>query len=103
DRMSQAVSVGQPPPGRWLLLSGVDWRMYTRLLRAFAERPGIRLTYDRGALEILTLFTPPSRFSPGCAACRCRSSGRARCDRRAAARAPRRRAVAGARAPSAHK
>jgi Uma2 family endonuclease len=52
--MIQAASVGQPPPGRWLLLSGVDWWTYTRLLRAFAERPGIRLTYDRGTLEIMT-------------------------------------------------
>jgi Uma2 family endonuclease len=28
--------------------------MYSRLLRAFAERPGIRLTYDRGTLEIMS-------------------------------------------------
>jgi Uma2 family endonuclease len=28
--------------------------MYTRLLRIFAERAGIRLTYDRGELEIMT-------------------------------------------------
>jgi Uma2 family endonuclease len=37
------------------LLYGVDWRTYTRLLRAFAERPGVRLTYDRGVLELMTL------------------------------------------------
>jgi Uma2 family endonuclease len=43
-----------PPPGRWLRLSGVDWPTYSRLLRVFAERPGIRLTYDRGELEIMT-------------------------------------------------
>jgi Uma2 family endonuclease len=28
--------------------------MYSRLLRVFAERPGIRLTYDRGRLEIMS-------------------------------------------------
>jgi Uma2 family endonuclease len=28
--------------------------MYSRLLRAFAERPGMRLTYDRGELEIMS-------------------------------------------------
>jgi len=28
--------------------------MYSQLLRAFAERPGIRLTYDRGRLEIMS-------------------------------------------------
>jgi Uma2 family endonuclease len=52
--MSQATSVGTPPPGRCLRLSGIDWRTYTRLLRIFAERPGIRLTYDRGELEIMS-------------------------------------------------
>jgi Uma2 family endonuclease len=49
--MSQVSSV-QPPPGQSLLLSGVDWETYTRLLRIFTERPGVRLTYDRGGLEI---------------------------------------------------
>jgi len=44
----------RPPAGRWLRLSSVDWRTYSRLLRAFAERPGLRLTYDRGELEIMS-------------------------------------------------
>jgi Uma2 family endonuclease len=52
--MSQAPSVTTPPRGSSLLLSNVDWQTYTRLLRIFAERPGIRLTYDRGELEILS-------------------------------------------------
>jgi Uma2 family endonuclease len=51
--MSRASTVPLPPPGRWLRLSGVDWSTYSRLLRAFAEKPGIRLTYDRGELEIM--------------------------------------------------
>jgi len=42
-----------PPQGR-LLLDGVDWKTYTRLLRVFEERPSIRLTYDRGRLEIMS-------------------------------------------------
>jgi Uma2 family endonuclease len=50
--MSRAV-VPTLPPGQWLLLSDVDWETYTRLLRAFAESPGVRLTYDRGELEIM--------------------------------------------------
>lgn len=40
--------------GRTLLLDHVDWPTYSRLLRAFAERPGIKLTYDRGRLEIMS-------------------------------------------------
>jgi Uma2 family endonuclease len=50
--MSTAV-VRTLPPGQWLRLSNVDWTTYTRLLRAFAESPGVRLTYDRGELEIM--------------------------------------------------
>ncbi|HWG47087.1 MAG TPA: Uma2 family endonuclease [Gemmataceae bacterium] len=37
-----------------LLLNRVDWRTYTRLLCIFADRRGYRLTYDRGALEIMS-------------------------------------------------
>jgi Uma2 family endonuclease len=43
----------EDPYGGQLLLYGVDWRTYERLLRVFAERPSVRLTYDRGVLEIM--------------------------------------------------
>jgi len=46
-----AVSSRRP---QRLVLHGVSWREYTRMLHAFAERPGFRLTYDRGTLEIMT-------------------------------------------------
>jgi Uma2 family endonuclease len=36
-----------------VLLPNTDWQTYSRLLRAFAERPAVRLTYDRGVLEIM--------------------------------------------------
>ena len=45
-----------PRHRRGLVLEDIDWKTYSRLLKAFEERPGIRLTYDRGALEILPLF-----------------------------------------------
>jgi Uma2 family endonuclease len=48
-----STALSSLPAGRCLLLSNVNWKMYTQLLRAFAERPGIRLTYDRGELEIM--------------------------------------------------
>jgi Uma2 family endonuclease len=41
--------VGYPPA----VLHGIDWRTYRRLERAFAGRR-YRLTYDRGALEIMS-------------------------------------------------
>src|ERR1700687_4731675 len=37
-----------------LLLYAVDWRTYTRLLRALDGRH-LRLTYERGTLEFMTL------------------------------------------------
>ena len=42
------------PASPRFVLSGVDWRTYTRLLHIFAERPSIRLAYDRGELEIMS-------------------------------------------------
>jgi Uma2 family endonuclease len=47
-------TVSSSPRPQRLLLYGVSWAEYTRMLRAFAERPGFRLTYDRGALEIMS-------------------------------------------------
>jgi len=41
--------------GRRLVLQDVDWRTYGRLLRALDARPSLRMTYDRGVLEIMTL------------------------------------------------
>ncbi len=43
------------PSSQRLILWGVSWREYARMLRAFAERRAVRLTYDRGVLEIMTL------------------------------------------------
>ncbi len=37
-----------------ILLNGVSWDEYGRYLRAFAERRRVRLTYDRGVLEIIS-------------------------------------------------
>src|SRR5439155_18052169 len=45
----------QSPGEQRLVLYGVSWQEYARMLRAFAERPGVRLTYDRGVLELMTL------------------------------------------------
>ncbi len=52
--MNLTSSVQQAPARPSLVLSGIDWQTYGRLLWAFAERPGVRLTYDRGKLEIMS-------------------------------------------------
>ncbi len=45
----------QVPDVQRLVLYGVSWEEYSRLLRAFARRRGVRVTFDRGVLEIMTL------------------------------------------------
>lgn len=48
-------TVSAPPVVRdRIVLDNVDWRTYTRFLNLFSERPGYRLTYDRGRLEIMS-------------------------------------------------
>lgn len=48
-------TVTSPPAVRdHVILDNVDWKTYTRFLYLFAERPGYRLTYDRGRLEIMS-------------------------------------------------
>lgn len=49
--MSTAASRTRPAAA---VLHDIDWRTYTRLLRAFERRRGFRLTYDRGILEIMS-------------------------------------------------
>ena len=43
----------QAPSGQSLVLEDIDWRTYSRLVRVFAGRPAVRLSFDRGRLEIM--------------------------------------------------
>ena len=59
--MTTAVAGAAPPPaglgppsGRAVRIDGVGWDGYRLLLRAFAGNSGVRLTYDRGKLEIVS-------------------------------------------------
>jgi Uma2 family endonuclease len=49
------MSTVKIPSSQRLVLFGVSWPEYGRLLRAFAHRRAVKLTYDRGTLEIMTL------------------------------------------------
>jgi Uma2 family endonuclease len=49
------MAIVHVPSEQRLIFSGVSWPEYERILRAFAERPAVRLTYDRGTLELMTL------------------------------------------------
>ncbi|MGH9831450.1 MAG: Uma2 family endonuclease [Blastocatellia bacterium] len=50
------------PPGAVTILPDVDWEEYEELLRDLDERPGVRLTYDRGRLQIMTLSLTHERI-----------------------------------------
>ena len=52
--MSRAVSVRRAPARQILRLSHVDWKVYLRLRHAFDIHRGVRMTYDRGELEIMS-------------------------------------------------
>jgi Uma2 family endonuclease len=45
----------QTPSQQRLILYGVSWDEYSRTLRALAEHRSLRLTYDRGTLELRTV------------------------------------------------
>jgi Uma2 family endonuclease len=57
---------GRQPPFRAaateqrLLLHNVSWQQYQAIGEALKDRPGLRLTYDRGNLEIMTTSCPPA-------------------------------------------
>lgn len=57
-RMAEALIEALPDlePGEPMVLTGITWAMYERLLvERDRIRPGVRLTYDRGRLEIMTV------------------------------------------------
>jgi Uma2 family endonuclease len=41
-------------PERRFVLHGVTWEQYLAIRKAFADRPGVRLTYDQGLLEFMS-------------------------------------------------
>ena len=45
----------QVPRKQRFVLTGEPWRTYTRCLKMFEERRNVRVTYDRGVLEVVTL------------------------------------------------
>lgn len=52
--MDRTPSHPRVRPGGHIILDDVNWRTYARFLEMFAERPNVRLAYDRGRLEIMS-------------------------------------------------
>jgi Uma2 family endonuclease len=48
------MATATEPTAQRVLLRGIDWRTYSRLLRIFADQRSVRLAYDRGDLEIMS-------------------------------------------------
>jgi hypothetical protein len=44
------------------VLRDVPWEDYETLYRIFEGRPGLRMTYDRGTLELMTTLHEHERF-----------------------------------------
>lgn len=42
----------------WVILRNISWQSYQSLIRDFEQEPALRLTYDRGTLEIRTSLDP---------------------------------------------
>lgn len=49
-------------PLHGILLNNITWQTYESLRSNLAEQPGIRLTYDRGKLEIMTPLAPHEKY-----------------------------------------
>ena len=45
-----------------VLLRNISWQTYQALLKDVEEQPGIRMTYDRGLLEIMTPLDPHESY-----------------------------------------
>jgi Uma2 family endonuclease len=52
----------RPKRGRRLVLYGEPWQSYVKMLRLFEGRRHLRITFDRGTLEIMTLSSRHERY-----------------------------------------
>jgi Uma2 family endonuclease len=52
--MPQLLARPNLQPGAHVRFDNVDWAGYSYFLKVFAESPGVKLTYDRGELEIMS-------------------------------------------------
>src|SRR5687767_10937447 len=59
--MGFAMAAVKTPAEQRLVLGGVTWDKYLRLLHLFDDRH-LRITYDRGEVEIMTISPEHERF-----------------------------------------
>ena len=51
-----------PSQSSGILLTNISWKTYESLLNELTQQGGIRLTYDRGNLEIMTPSAPHEKY-----------------------------------------
>ncbi|MEG3955435.1 Uma2 family endonuclease [Microcoleus sp. herbarium2] len=51
-----------PSQSSGILLTNISWKTYESLLNELTQQRGIRLTYDRGNLEIMTPLAPHEKY-----------------------------------------
>jgi Uma2 family endonuclease len=51
-----------PSQSSGILLTNISWKTYESLLNELTQQGGIRLTYDRGTLEIITPLAPHEKY-----------------------------------------
>lgn len=51
-----------PSQSSGILLTNISWKTYESLVNELAQQRGIRLTYDRGNLEIMTPSAPHEKY-----------------------------------------
>jgi hypothetical protein len=65
---SYAAAIEHLPAGAMLVIPGITWEAYERLLDEVGDRPGVRLSYDEGTLHVgqrqHVRRVPAGRFFP---------------------------------------
>lgn len=51
------------PAGTSLVIHGLDWDGYERLLTSLADRPGLRTSFDNGRLEVMAPLPAHETFA----------------------------------------
>lgn len=51
------------PPASTLILNDIGWQEYEELLDALGEAKGLRISYDQGTLQIMTLSTRHEKYA----------------------------------------
>jgi len=55
--------IDRMPPDGVIIQHGVDWNDYEEVLDAVGEAQGLRISYDEGTLQVMTLSSRHERYT----------------------------------------